>query len=75
MSRTMIKYRTSEDCDFGSREVEVHLKNFVDRKASLGEVIDLLVKLDLIRAEDVYEEFKDFDDYELISTRRIHSLP
>ena len=61
-----IIYRTSEGCDYDSREVTQHVRDFVDRGGSAGSLVELLVERGILTLDDVFDKFKKFGDYERI---------
>lgn len=67
MSKIELKYRTSEKCDYGDREVTMSIERFVDKSdKGLGALVNLLVDRGVITSDDAYDAFKSSDDYELI---------
>jgi len=60
--RIRIEYRTSRGCDYDDKSVKEYIEDFVNRNADLGEVVNLLVAKGILDAEDVYHEFKTWQD-------------
>ncbi len=58
-----ITYTSSRDCDYGDREVTEDVATFVDRNASLGKLVELLVEADILSVEQVFDAFKQHHDY------------
>ncbi len=62
-----IRYTTSRDCDFGERKVEEDLATLVDRRGTLGQLVELLVEKGVLTVEEAFSEFKaPWDDGDLI---------